>query len=65
MGKLNWKKLLLFTAVSSALPGLQNWATSVTTDQAIPFTLGNIVVPAIPAIITTLAALFSNPRSRS
>ena len=63
-GKVNLKKILLFSAVSAALPGLQNWANSVNTDHPIPFTVGNIVLPAIPVLITTLAALFSNPRTR-
>ena len=62
MGKLNWKKIVLFTMVAGFGPTLGNWATSVQTGMDIPFTLGNIVVPAIPVIVTTLAALLSNPR---
>jgi len=62
MGKVNWKKILLFTMVSAFTPTLGNWATSVQTGHDIPFTVGNIVIPAIPMFITTLAALFSNPR---
>ncbi|OQW40301.1 MAG: hypothetical protein A4C66_10730 [Nitrospira sp. HN-bin3] len=62
--KLNWKKILLFSVVSSFAPAMANWANSVQTGQDIPFTVGNIVVPAIPTLITTLAALFSNPRQK-
>jgi hypothetical protein len=63
MGKLNWKKIVLFSTVSAFAPAMANWANSVQTGHDIPFTVGNIVVPAIPVLITTLAALFSNPRT--
>ena len=62
MNPLNWKKILLFSTVSAFGPALGNWASSVQTGHDIPFTVGNILVPAIPVLITTLAALFSNPR---
>ena len=62
--KTNWKKVILFSTVSAFVPALGNWASSVQSGQDIPFTAGNILVPAIPALITTLAALFSNPRSQ-
>jgi hypothetical protein len=65
MGKLNWKKILLFSTVSAFAPSLANWASSVQTGHDIPFTVGNIVIPAIPVLITTLAALFSNPRTKA
>ena len=61
-GQLNWKKILLFSVVSGFAPTLSNWAQSVGTGQDIPFTVANIVIPAIPVLITTLAALFTNPR---
>ena len=59
--KVNWKKVLLFTMVSAVVPGLSHWATSVSTGQAIPFTVGNVLLPAVPGLIGTLSALFSNP----
>jgi hypothetical protein len=58
---LNWKKVVLFTMVSVVAPGLSHWMTGVTTGQPIPFTVGNIIVPALPGLIATLSALFSNP----
>lgn len=58
---INWKKVLLYTMVSAVVPGLSHWATSVTTGQPIPFTAGNIILPAVPGLIGTLSALFSNP----
>jgi hypothetical protein len=64
VGNINWKKMLLFGAVSAFAPTLSNWATSVQTGHDIPFTIGNIVIPAIPTFIITLAALFSNPRTK-
>lgn len=62
MGKLNWKKVLLFSAYSAFAPSLGQWAESVATGAPIPFTVGTILLPAIPGLIGTLAALFSNPR---
>lgn len=61
---MNWKKLILFAMVSAFGPTMGTWASSVQTGNDIPFTAANIVIPAIPALITTLAALFSNPRYR-
>jgi len=58
---VNWKKVLLFLTVSTLVPPLSHWATSVQTGQAIPFTVGNILLPAVPGLIANLAALFSNP----
>ena len=59
---LNWKKIILFSVISGFAPALSNWAQSVSAGQDIPFTIGNIVIPAVPVLITTLAALFTNPR---
>lgn len=62
MGKLNWKKILLFSLTAGLVPSLQNWAQTQVTGTPIPFTLGTVLLPALPGIFTTLAALFSNPR---
>jgi hypothetical protein len=61
--KLNWKKIILFSTVSAFAPALGQWASAAQSGHSIPFTAANILVPAIPAFITTLAALFSNPRT--
>jgi len=58
---MNWKKIIMFATVSAFGPALGNWANSVQSGQDIPFTVSNIVVPAIPTFIMTMAALFSNP----
>lgn len=64
MGKLNWKKVLLFGTVSTLLPSIQQWANSVQAGEAIPFTAATILVPAIPTAIAVFSALFTNPRYR-
>lgn len=61
---VNWKKVLLFTLYAGFAPALGNWANSVQ-DPTIPdiaFNARNVLLPAIPGIIGTLTALFSNPR---
>lgn len=61
MNPLNWKKILLFSTASAFAPVLGQWANCV--GQTCPaFNVQNAVLPALPALITTLAALFSNPR---
>ncbi len=65
MERLNWKKIILFTAVAPFAPVLGQWAECVASGQPCPFRASTIVVPVIPALITTLAALFSNPRRRT
>ena len=64
MNRTNWKKVLLFTVVAGFGPALSNWATSFSSGVSIPFNVENIVIPAVPIVITTLAALFSNPRRK-
>jgi hypothetical protein len=59
--KVNWKKVILFTVLGSMVPPVSNWVTGVQTGHDIPFTVGNILLPAIPALVASLAALFSNP----
>lgn len=61
MQKINWKKMLLFGSIASVTPALQNWATATQSGQDIPFTVGNILLPAIPQAIAIFSALFTNP----
>lgn len=63
--KINWKKFLLFTCAAVFTPTIGTWATSVNAGHDLPFTLGNVLIPAIPGLIVTLTALFSNPRTLS
>jgi len=59
---LNWKKIFLFATVSAFAPVLGQWQQCIGMGTCPAFNVQNVVVPAIPALITTLAALFSNPR---
>ncbi len=64
MGKLNWKKILVFTVAGAAGPVLSNYTVCVSQGTCPAFTLGNVALPIGVGIMAALGALFSNPRYR-
>lgn len=58
---MNWKKLGLFVAGSTAVGAVTPWLQGAASGHAIPFTTGNIVPAALLTLGSTLVALFSNP----
>lgn len=64
MGKLNWKKILVFGTIGALTPALGQWSNCFAGSPCPPFTAGNVIIPAIPTVLAMLAALFSNPRYR-
>lgn len=53
---MNWKKLLLYTGLSAAIPSLDTWL-----QHPVAFTFGNVGLPILGSLFTTLAALFTQP----
>lgn len=53
---MNWKKFLLFAGIGAAVPTLDTWV-----QHPVAFTWGNIGVPIISSLATTLLALFAHP----
>lgn len=64
MGSVNWKKVILFTVAGAVTPQVSAWVQCVQQGGHCPFTAGTVLLPAVPALVVTLAALFSNPRHR-
>jgi len=62
VGKLNWKKILLFGTTSAFVPVLGQWTECMQAGGHCPFTAGTVLLPAIPSLVLVLTALFSNPR---
>lgn len=57
---MNWKKILLATLGGGVAGNVASWAAAVSGGQHVPFTVGTILAPAVPGILTTLLALFTH-----
>lgn len=55
--KLNWKKLLFLTAAAFFAP------TTAQIAQGLPVEGDTVVTAGVASVVTTLYALFSNPRT--
>ncbi len=61
---MNWKKILVAAIAGSAAGSLGHYATEVSQGHAIAFTFGNIVIPALATLASTLVALFTTPPNK-
>lgn len=62
MGKVNVKKLLLFSAFAAFAPVAQTYVQCVQGGGVCPFTAQTMLIPAGINLLAVLTALFSNPR---
>lgn len=57
---MNWLKVIGFTVAAPLVHALDLALTTQSTGGHAPITSGNILLPAIPGLILTLAALFTH-----
>lgn len=57
---MNWKKLIVATVTAAFAGSLGHYATELQNGHAIAFTFGNIAIPALATIGSTLVALFTS-----
>lgn len=60
----DWKKVIAMTMAGIVTPTVGNWANSYMQGNPQPFTVGNVLIPAIPVVAATLMALFSQPNKK-
>jgi hypothetical protein len=58
---MNWKKILGNAVLAPFAVVLGAWGQATVTGQHVAFTAGNILIPAIPVVLTQLLALFQTP----
>jgi hypothetical protein len=58
---MNWKKLLTFAGAGAVAGSLGHYVTELQQGHAMAFTAGNIVVPMVTSLASTLLALFVKP----
>lgn len=58
---MNWKKILAFAASGAAAGSLGHYVTEIQQGHQMAFTAGNIVVPMVTSLASTLLALFVKP----
>ncbi len=58
---MKWWKVILATVGGAVAGNVSGWGQAVTGGHHVHFTVGTILVPAIPGILATLLALFTKP----
>ena len=58
---MNWKKLLLFGLGGPVVAAVNNVIVGNAAGVHIPFTAGTVLLPAIPIVLKSIVALFTQP----
>lgn len=65
--KTDWRKLIAVVTAGVVLPTVGQWAQNCMGDVCAPFTVGNVIGPAVPSLLTaatTLVAFFMTPKKK-